>query len=91
MGIVGIVGIVGVEKEDNEKEDNEKEDNEKEDNKNVEEIDNSLIHIYEKFQIIQNNNNKKYDKFNFNKNITQEPNTTNYTGSKPIPIPKPYK
>ena len=77
---MGIVGIVGVETKEDE---TEYEKN----NKNVEDINNSLINIYEKFLVIQTRNEKKYDKFNFNKNIKHEVNTNNYNGSKPIPIP----
>ena len=82
MSAIGIVGIVGVENNKIE-ENNETEQN----NENVEDIDNSLINIYEKFQNIKTINNKKYDKFNFNKNITHKLNINNYNGTKPIPIP----
>ena len=72
------MGIVGVETKEDE-------------NENVEYIDNSLINIYEKFRSIQSKNDKKYDKFNFKKKNSSELNMNNYTGSKPIPIPLPYK
>jgi hypothetical protein len=76
--IVGIVGIVGVETKEDE-------------NENVEYIDNSLIDIYEKFRSIQSRNDKKYDKFNFKNKNSCELNINNYKGTKPIPIPLPYK
>ena len=60
---------------------------EKEDNENVEDIDNSLINIYEKFQIIKTRNDTIHDKFNFNKNVTNKISIHNYNRSKPIPIP----
>jgi len=77
------MGIVGVETKEDE---TEYEKN----NKNVEDLDNSFINIYEQIQIIKNRNDKNNDKFYFNNNVTNEFNSKNYNVSKPIPIPAPY-